>query len=236
MLYSIIKYYVMNESVGYYLRRAREVREIELEDIAKKTKISVRFLKAIEEGKWHLLPGDVFVKGFIRAYAQFLGLNSDEIVEKYVQEKGLEPKNDFEVLQKKSIPIKLIYLFVGFLFLIFIISLFIFLKKSKGLEVVVSLEKPVINTEKISEKENPVVKNIATELELLFMRHCWIRVEIDGNKVFEGFKETSDKLEYAFKDSFVLKVGDAGALQVIKDGVPQPRLGDDGQPVLYKLP
>lgn len=226
----------MNESVGYYLRRTREVREIELEDIAKKTKISVRFLKAIEEGKWHLLPGDVFVKGFIRAYAQSLGLNPDEIVEKYVQEKGVEPKQDLKVVQKKSIPVKLIYFFAGFLFLAFIILLFFFLQKNKGSEVVVSLEEPVIPTKKISEKENPVVKNINPKLELLFTRHCWIRVEIDGKNVFEGFKEASDKLEYTFKDSFVLKVGDAGALQIIKDGVPQSRLGEDGQPVLFKLP
>lgn len=226
----------MNESVGYYLRRTREVREIELEDIAKKTKISVRFLKAIEEGKWHLLPGDVFVKGFIRAYAQSLGLNPDEIVEKYIQEKGVEPKQDLKVVQKKSISIKLVYFFVGLLFLVFIISLFFFLQKGKASEAEVSLQEPIIPIEKISEKENTVVKNINPKLELLFTRHCWIRVEIDGKNVFEGFKEASDKLEYTFKDSFVLKVGDAGALQVIKDGLPQPRLGEDGQPVLYKLP
>lgn len=236
MLYSIIEYYIMNESVGYYLRRTREVREIELEDIAKKTKISIRFLKAIEEGKWDLLPGDVFAKGFIRTYAQYLGLNPEEMVEKYIQEKGVEPKKDFEVVQKRSIPMNLIYIAVGSIFLIFIVSFLFFLQRGKKSDILVPIKEPEKKVEKNLEIESPVVKNINPKVELLFTRHCWFRVEIDGKNVFEGFKEASDKLEYTFKDAFILKVGDAGALQVIKDGVPQPRLGDDGQPVLYKLP
>ncbi|MEJ5166692.1 MAG: helix-turn-helix transcriptional regulator, partial [Thermoanaerobaculia bacterium] len=91
----------MKESVGYLLKRTREVREIELEEVSKKTKISVRFLQAIEEGRWSILPGDVFVKGFIRAYAQYLGLNPEEVVEKYVQERMPKERAVEDTIKKK---------------------------------------------------------------------------------------------------------------------------------------
>ena len=224
----------MNESVGYYLKRTREVREIELEDIAKKTKISVRFLKAIEEEKWNLLPGEVFIKGFIRTYAQFLGLNPDEVVEKYLQERAKDQRQIVEVEKKEKSKINFLWIPLGIVFLM-ILSSVIFLsfkniKKEKKNFDIKKEQKEIIR------EEEKLIKEEINKIELLFTRHCWLKVEIDGKKVFEGFKEAGDKLEYNFNETFILKVGDAGALQVIKDGVLQQKLGEDGQPVLFKIP
>ncbi|MEJ5166693.1 MAG: DUF4115 domain-containing protein, partial [Thermoanaerobaculia bacterium] len=109
----------------------------------------------------------------------------------------------------------------------------------KNIKKIAEDKAPEVTEELVKEKQiqdlSPV-KEGKPKIELLFTRHCWLRVEVDGKNVFEGFKEASDKLEFNFKESFVMKVGDAGALQVIKDGVPQAPLGEDGQPVLYKLP
>ncbi len=228
----------MNESVGYYLKRTREVREIELEDVAKKTKISVRFLKAIEEGKWDILPGEVFIKGFLRTYASYLGLNPEELVQRYLQERKVEEKPLVETVKSKSFNLKIIWVALGIFFLFFLLILFIIPRKNKKEERSVVLEEGT-KKEIIQEKPKESFeekKDILNKIELLFTRYCWLRVEIDGKNVFEGFKGAGDKLEYNFKENFILKVGDAGALQVIKDGVPQPRLGEDGQPVLFKIP
>jgi cytoskeleton protein RodZ len=70
---------------GDKFRKARESRELSLDDISNVTKISARMLQAIEEEHFDQLPGGVFNKGFIRAYAKHLGLNSEEAVNDYLQ-------------------------------------------------------------------------------------------------------------------------------------------------------
>jgi transcriptional regulator with XRE-family HTH domain len=70
-------------SFGEELRREREIRGISLKEIADATKISKRFLEAIERNDHRTLPAPVFTRGFIREYARYLGLNADEIVNRY---------------------------------------------------------------------------------------------------------------------------------------------------------
>src|SRR5438552_13891826 len=70
-------------SFGEELRREREIRGISLREITVATKISKRFLEAIERNDHRTLPAPVFTRGFIREYARYLGLNSDEIVNRY---------------------------------------------------------------------------------------------------------------------------------------------------------
>jgi cytoskeletal protein RodZ len=68
---------------GEELRREREIRGISLKEIADATKISKRFLEAIERNDHKTLPAPVFTRGFVREYARYLGLNSDEMVNRY---------------------------------------------------------------------------------------------------------------------------------------------------------
>ncbi|MBV8546995.1 MAG: DUF4115 domain-containing protein [Acidobacteria bacterium] len=70
-------------SFGDELRREREIRGISLKEIADSTKISKRFLDAIERNDHKTLPAPVFTRGFVREYARYLGLNSDEMVNRY---------------------------------------------------------------------------------------------------------------------------------------------------------
>src|SRR5690348_12735465 len=65
---------------GERLRRQREMRGVSLEEISKSTKIGIRSLKAIEDEDFEKLPGGIFNKGFVRAYARFLGLDEEEMV------------------------------------------------------------------------------------------------------------------------------------------------------------
>jgi cytoskeleton protein RodZ len=70
-------------SFGEELRREREIRSISLREIADATKISTRFLDAIERNDHRTLPAPAFTRGFIRAYARYLGLNAEEMVTRY---------------------------------------------------------------------------------------------------------------------------------------------------------
>lgn len=79
-------------SFGDRLRREREMRKISLEEIAAATKIGTRHLRALEEEEFNKLPGGIFNKGFVRAYARFLGISEDQAVSDYLAAAG-EPEN-----------------------------------------------------------------------------------------------------------------------------------------------
>ena len=78
---------------GEHLRREREMRGVSLEEISAATRISTRFLEALEKEEWDHLPGGVFNRGFIRSVARFLGLDEDNLVAEY----ALETKGRVEV-------------------------------------------------------------------------------------------------------------------------------------------
>lgn len=79
----------MDSGVGTILREARNRRKVELSEVEAATRIRFRFLRAIEDEEWDVLPGGVYTRGFIRTYASFLGLDADRLVEDYRE--GVEP-------------------------------------------------------------------------------------------------------------------------------------------------
>ena len=66
--------------IGNQLRAARESKGLTIADVEKVTRIRARFLEAMEDGRWDALPGPVQIRGFLKNYAVFLGLNGDELV------------------------------------------------------------------------------------------------------------------------------------------------------------
>jgi cytoskeletal protein RodZ len=68
---------------GENLRREREMRGVTLEEISASTKISVRFLKALEDEDLARVPGGIFTRSFVRAYAKYLGLDEDHVMAEY---------------------------------------------------------------------------------------------------------------------------------------------------------
>jgi cytoskeleton protein RodZ len=75
-------------SFGEKLKLEREKRKISLEQISSSTKIGTRMLQALEEGKFGQLPGGIFNRGFVRAYARVVGLDEDQAVADYLQASG----------------------------------------------------------------------------------------------------------------------------------------------------
>lgn len=70
------------EQFGKELQAARQEKNISLMDISIETRISVKFLEAIEQGQFHLLP-QTYIRAFLREYASFIGISSDEIMKRY---------------------------------------------------------------------------------------------------------------------------------------------------------
>ena len=67
------------------MRLARETRGIALRDISEQTRISMRYLEAIETDHYGRLPGGIFTRSFIRAYAKFIGYDEAQAIEEYVR-------------------------------------------------------------------------------------------------------------------------------------------------------
>jgi cytoskeleton protein RodZ len=80
---------------GENLRREREMRGVSLEEISSATKISLRFLDAIEREDFSKLPGGIFSRSFIRSYARYLGLDEERVVAEY--QLAAQPQADFDL-------------------------------------------------------------------------------------------------------------------------------------------
>lgn len=68
---------------GEHLKRERELREVSLDELSKATRISNRFLQALENEDWGKLPGGVFGHGFVRSIARYLGLAEEALLGEY---------------------------------------------------------------------------------------------------------------------------------------------------------
>ena len=86
---------------GERLRREREMRGVSLDEIAESTKIGTRLLRALEEEQFDLLPGGIFNKGFVRAYAKYLGMDEDQAVADYLQAAG-NGEPDVQLIAQQS--------------------------------------------------------------------------------------------------------------------------------------
>jgi cytoskeleton protein RodZ len=69
--------------IGTTLREARIRARIDISEVEARTKIRAKYLRAIENEEWDLLPGPVYVKSFLRTYGDFLGVDSRGLVDEY---------------------------------------------------------------------------------------------------------------------------------------------------------
>jgi cytoskeleton protein RodZ len=69
--------------IGEVLKRTRTRHKIDIRTVEQQTKIRIKYLRALENEEWDVLPGPAYAKGFLRTYAQFLGLDGDALVDEY---------------------------------------------------------------------------------------------------------------------------------------------------------
>ena len=89
----------MSQDFGSHLKHEREMRGISLEEIAASTKIQLRFLQALETNQFDALPGEVFVKGFIKSYGKTIGCNVEDLISAYDESVGSHRQNADQIEQ-----------------------------------------------------------------------------------------------------------------------------------------
>jgi cytoskeleton protein RodZ len=99
------------ESIGEKLRLARERNNLTIDQVARETHVAKRFLKALEDEDFATFPGETYAMGFLRNYAEYLGLNPDELVGLYrnlkIQEQPL-PMNELLESRRRLPPLRII--------------------------------------------------------------------------------------------------------------------------------
>ncbi|HXD57190.1 MAG TPA: helix-turn-helix domain-containing protein [Thermoleophilaceae bacterium] len=92
----------MPQAIGDTLREARMRQKIDITEIESKTKIRAKYLRAMENEEFDLLPGSTFAKSFLRTYADALGLDSHRLVEEYRSQ--YEPRDESDLPPLSSQP------------------------------------------------------------------------------------------------------------------------------------
>jgi cytoskeletal protein RodZ len=137
----------MVENFGSYLKHERELRGVPLEEISGATKIHIRFLQALEDNQFDELPGEVFIKGYIRSYANIIGSGVEEMLNIYEESVGNKIENSSDSVSSSNTSAKT---FLGFALIGLIVLALIF-----GVRFLISSKSnpPVVNAE-LNEKQN----------------------------------------------------------------------------------
>ncbi len=232
-------------SFGRYLESARLKKGISLAIISEQTNISRAILLSIEQEDFANLPASVFVKGFIRAFANAVDVDEDTAVRQYVGAVKYfkeSAKMESDLLKPGS---KLWFrLFGAIILMTGIITISIFLtaqyaKKMKSHNAVVqqkvknitSQPAKIIQTKKSVDKipEKQILKIIAIE-------ETWMKVIIDDKAPNEYMFKPGDKMEIEASKGFNVLLGNASGIKLTINGKPVKIHGKTGQVVTIQLP
>lgn len=239
-------------SFGEELRREREIRGISLKEIADATKISKRFLEAIERNDHKTLPAPVFTRGFVREYARYLGLNADEIVNRYnyaaagddriEQSQHLERLVEIQrpVPKKKGIPPPYARVDRNVVVLVVIIAalggvLFWAMRHRRPLHAAdEAVAPPVAKASPVAAPKlsgaAPVSQSEPLRLAIDADDDSWIILDADGKEVINTRMRRGDHRVVEAKESFRFRtIGNAGGVTLTLNDVKLPSLGRYGQ-------
>ena len=212
-------------SFGSWLRRQREVREISLREISEESKISIRYLEALEEDRFEILPAQVFAHGFLREYARFVGLDPDEVVNYYISARPVEkveedaPTSRVEVERRGSLwPVAVIVLI-----LIAVLSgLYWFSQRPTAETAVPDIVPPTTPTpETVVEVVEPATRD-PIRMTLDFGQRSWVEVVVDGEKVVSELRVQGESLRRSANEEVRLKLGNVAGVSLEINETPFP--------------
>jgi cytoskeletal protein RodZ len=123
------------ESIGEKLKSARERNNLTIEQVARETHVARRFLKALEDEDFEVFPGETYAMGFLRNYAEYLGLNPDELIAIYrniqIQEQPL-PMNELLDARPKRPPLRLLIIAGGIVLVLALAGFIIYRAAARG--------------------------------------------------------------------------------------------------------
>lgn len=269
------------ETVGRYLKRERELRNISLKEISTATKIRENLLRAVEEDRPDLLPRPVFVKGFLIAYGKHIGLDPTDVVLRY--ESDLKEFHGYEEhrpppQQKKGwnrgFLLGTIIIAVGIGTIFFNLSRESVEREEhtpmkveeppivqeqtppppvvpKREEIIPRAEETIVASEvppdeapiapppetRLTEMANEPKETVHRELTLQIqaVEETWIALQVDSHLPREVTLKAGETFSQRADDHIMLKIGNAGGVDVTFNGKALGPLGDPGGIVRLRL-
>lgn len=212
-------------SLGIRLRELRLAKGVSLDDIARSTRVGRGQLEALESDSWGDLPSPVFVKGFIRAYCEFLEASPDEALGLYREATGETVKPDRVQSAVHTPPTRR--------FGPLMVSLVLFIALGAGLfalRIGLKSSPPPAPAVPVQTAPVPAAEPRPAGQRLLIraVEPTWIRVQVDEGQVAEELLQAGAVREWTAARRFVLTVGNAGGLEVDLNGRRIPALGPRG--------
>jgi len=225
------------ESLGKYLKRERENRKVSLKEVSKQIKVREPFLRAFEEDRRDLLPSVTYVKGFLSAYAKYLGLDSNEVILRYEAESKGEPVIRPEVLPQKRMLWNPKYLWtIGGVIIVGFIVLYLLLSPTQppvappAPEPEAKKTIPQPPSPPVSEKP-PVLEEKGISLGVKAVERTWVAIQIDGQPAREATFQPGESFTYRAAKRIELVLGNAGGLDMTFNERRLEKMGKSGEVV-----
>jgi cytoskeleton protein RodZ len=241
--------------LGPDLKSARETKGISLEEIAAATRISLKFLKALEEDNYAVFPSEFFARSVIRAFARAVGLDEKEVLERY-RELGLKAgrRPPLDAAPRPPAAGRGRSFLWNTAFLLFsaavvALTLFVFLKHrggrppsppaavSTGAPTETPAESrpaptaPVPSAPSAAETAPPAAGSAAVQgllLELSFNAETWIQVYADGATKLDGLEPAGVSFRIEARSEILINIGNAGGVGGLLNGRPLKPFGASG--------
>lgn len=245
----------VEKSVGTILREARLAKGLSLMDVEKGTSIRSRYLEAVERDEYDKTPGEVFLKGIIRNYGNFLGLDGLELVNLYkasaagvaadkVRAAGIREvdkvKLNIQLKDSRDIgsgtgsfempAIDIKQILAGLAVVIVLIGGYFVIPEA--INYFKNSPQPVVK----QVQPAPVATNAGNtaaildkiQVDMEAKGSCWLEVNADGKEIFAGMLSAKDKKTYEAKEKLIIKYGNIGVMQVTVNGEPVDLQGEHG--------
>jgi cytoskeleton protein RodZ len=239
------------ENFCEYLKGQREERKIRLSDVAVQTRISIRFLEAIEAGNFEILP-TTYIRAFIRDYAKAIGLDPDETIKRFDEHmrsvQGVnEPPETTNVTAQKhgtslAFPIDLAkltklqkYLIGGVALIVLIILSYLAFSPNKKQPLDINNYE---NVEEINQRRfdsayaastfPTVAKSDSVRLALNATDTVWVNLVIDDGRTYDLIMKPGNRFYFWGRKKFTMTIGNAGGLLIALDGKEFPPFGRPG--------
>ena len=232
------------------------MRGVSLDEISAATRISTRFLEAIEKDQWDQLPGGVFNRGFIRSIARFLGLDEDSLVAEYslgnasgahvhsasvAQQAARMPRN----WRPAATAVVVIVLLVGTgafgwhryhsEISAWVHARYLAMRAGHHVETAQNPAAPQPSAPgAVSPTVAPAAANAAASavltLKLQASKPADVKVSADGKIVFDGAVQPGEARQFDAQDNIEISASDSGAVALELNDQALPAIGPPGQP------
>ncbi len=223
------------------LKKQREEKKIRLSDVAVQTRISMKFLEAIEAGNFEILP-ETYIRAFIRDYAKAIGLDPDDTIKRfdlYIEAVAAENAEKKEEASERS-AVRQINLTktqkIGFgaaaIVVLAVLSYLAFSpeKKSQVSPVDYGYENTQVANQRKFDSAYAAVKaqSDSSRLVLDAVDTVWVNLVIDDGRTYDLLMKPGTKASFWGRKKFNMTIGNAGGLIISLNGHQYPPLGKSG--------